>query len=281
MHAIVYNLFNFKDLYVDVLSSAIEELKKNENHIIYLVWSYDDPKAFEDILNQFKEILSTDRLILITGSNLSFAQSRNLGLFSAKNSTFPFRYITFFEDDHFYYHQDLDHLELLMDKYWGKKVLGNLKVGMFSYCIEHRKTDLIEIENNVFIPKISDESINISAINSCMRSAPIQQFIIHAGNYELDEYPISTYQTNAQNIKNYNKGYTTLFLDLKKISSHRDSDIPENSFGIQKRNIRFFPNYSKSHYELITKHDLIQKQKNIPFKLLVKLIINKIIKKIK
>ena len=281
MHAIIYNFFNFKNLYIDILNNASTELKSNDNHIIYLIWSYDDPTAFESILNQFKDTLNNERLILITGGNLSFAQSRNLGLFSAKNSIYPFRYITFFEDDHFYRYRDLNQLESLMDKYWGKKVLGDLKVGMFSYCIEHKKTDLVEIENNVFIPKVGEESINIGAINSCMRSAPIQQFIMHSGNYELDEYPISTYQTNAQNIKNYNKGFTTMFLDPKKISSHKDSDIPENSFGIQKRNIRFFPNYSKSHYELITKYDLIQKQKNIPFKLLAKLMFKKIIDKIK
>ena len=277
----IYNFFNFKNLYVEIVNNAINELKSSDNHIIYLIWSYDDLKTFEKILNQFKEFLNTDRLILITGVNLSFAQSRNLGLYSANNSTFPFKYITFFEDDHFYYYQDLNHLEFLMDRYWGKKVVGNLKVGMFSYCIEHKKTDLVEIENNVFIPKINEESINIGAVNSCMRSAPIQQFILHAGNYELDEYPISTYQTSAQNIKNYNKGFTTMFLDIEKLSSHQDSDIPENSLGIQKRNIRFFPNYSKSHYELLTKYDLMQKQKNIPFKLLVKLMVQKIINKIK
>ena len=84
MHAIIYNFFNFKNLYIDILNNASTELKSNDNHIIYLIWSYDDPTAFESILNQFKDTLNNERLILITGGNLSFAQSRNLGLFSIK-----------------------------------------------------------------------------------------------------------------------------------------------------------------------------------------------------
>jgi len=275
MHAVIYNLFNYKTLYEDIINNLVEELSKKSTHFVYIVWSYDSTENLGKILKHAENLFENERIFISICQNLSFAQSRNFGLFNIKNSIVPYKYLTFFEDDHFYYSNGLEQLEAAIDKYWGKTVIGDLKVGTFTYCMEHKRTDLVELEENIFIPKIESNQ-KLGSINSCMRSGPIQHFLIHTGGYELDEYPISFYQTNAQNIKNYNKGFTTMFLSIDKQSSHDLADVPENSLGLKKVNDRFNPEFAKSHHDLLSQANLQNPNSDISLKKIIRFILNKL-----
>lgn len=274
MHALIYNFYNFKPFYEELIESFEREIIINEKHHLFLVWSFSNNEDFKKFMT-YKDLLDGyENITLITTSNLSFSEARNVGFYTAISNNYPLKYLSYFEDDHFYYSKKIDELEVVMDKYWGQKIVGDLKAGLFSYCLEHKKTELISIEDNVYIPNLSKNKNVVGAINSCMRSAPIQHYLFNVGNYEIDEYPTSFYQTDAQNIRNYNRGYISMYYDSKNIISHPDADSEENSLGIQTQGTRFDSSYSKSHKKLLDEMYSFD-DKTIPFKRLIKLILFK------
>lgn len=279
MHAIVYNFHSLKDIYNDILDNLINQDYKDGWFKIIIVWSYAKSKDFENISNLLQKKNIQNIKILLT-SNISFAKSRNLGIFYSMNSTDPLKYLTLIEDDHYIYFDSLKQLEPIMDKYWGKEINKSLKIGMFTSCFQHTNAELTKIDNNLYIPNLYDSPDHIGGVNSCFRSAPIYHFLNIVGGYALDEYPISYYQTASQNIKNYNNGYTVMFYDTQKIINHKDSDIKENSFGAQTVGVRFNPYYTKSHLEFL-KNNKIELSSQFSFKSIVKIILEKLLKKIK
>ena len=279
MHAIVYNFHNLKTIYNDILDNLIFQNINNDYFKIIIVWSFESQKKFNNIL-EFIENKDLENIEFIFTSNISFAKSRNLGIFYSTNSVDPLKYLTLVEDDHYVYLDCLKQLEVIMDKYWGKKINDSLKIGMFTTCMQHTNAQLTEIETNLYIPNLFESPNHMGGLNSCFRSAPIYQFLNIVGGYDLDEYPISYYQTASQNIKNYNNGYTVMFYDIKKTVSHENSDIKENSLGAQTVGDRFDPNYTKSHLELLksNKNELLNL---ISFKNIIALLIKKALKKLK
>jgi len=279
MHAIVYNFHSLKEIYNDIIDNLINQDYKDGWFKVIIVWSFISNNDFENISNllQKKDIQNIE---IVLTSNISFAKSRNLGIFYSTNSTDPLKYLTLVEDDHYIYLDSLKQLEAIMDKYWGKTINNTLKIGMFTTCFQHTNAELTKIDNNIYIPSLYDSPDHIGGINSCFRSAPIYQFLNIVGEYALDEYPISYYQTASQNIKNYNKGYTVMFYDTQKIINHKDSDIKENSFGAQTVGVRFNTHYTKSHLEFL-KNNKIELSSKVSFENIVKIMLEKLLKKIK
>lgn len=282
MHSIVYNFYNYKNIYNDILSKLDSQKYDDEKFTVNLVWTYetgDDLNNIVTCLNEFnlKKIKTTFL------KDTSFAESRNMGIFSVLNSTNPIKYITLLEDDHYVDFNELQNLEMLMEKYWGKRILDNLKVGMFSLCLEHCNSNLIEIEKNIYIPNVNEKQFKLGGLNSCFRSAPVSHFLKTLGGYALDEYPISFYQTNSQNIKNYNSGYTVMYLDSKKEVVHPEADYKSNSLGGITVWNKFNPIYSRSHLDALNlsmSEGNRDKQKEIPINELLRMLFKKISKKI-
>lgn len=131
MHALIYNFYNFKPFYEELIESFEREIVINEKHHSFLVWSFSNNEDFKKFI-PYKDLLDGyENITLITTSNLSFSEARNVGFYTAISNNYPIKYLSYFEDDHFYYSKKIDELEVVLN------ILGEKNV-----CLVYLNTDL-------------------------------------------------------------------------------------------------------------------------------------------
>jgi len=92
-----------------------------------------------------------------------------------------------------------------------------LRYGLFTGCTKHTNAKLNKLEDNNLYPDKNSEIGSLSGVNSCFRCAPTSHWNNILKGYDTDEYLISTYQTKNLVYRNYNKGFTSLFIQEGKL----------------------------------------------------------------
>lgn len=191
------------------LPSIIEETKKNNAKLIVHDSSVKNRKEKWEYLQKLNK---DNDFLLILSDNISMAHARNMCLQLGQEVYAP-DYICMMEDDHGFKKGLIKTIIRLMSKYYGEKSPNNLNYGLFSGCIKHfHGSNFIKIDDSNLCPAKESDPMAMGGANSCFRCAPTSHWNNVIKGYDTDEYLISTYQTKNLNFRNYNKGFTTMFI---------------------------------------------------------------------
>ncbi|MBU1046177.1 hypothetical protein KKH36_00125 [Patescibacteria group bacterium] len=209
----IYPSFENLEVVKKTLPSVIEETKKNDAKLIVHDSSI---KNKEEKWNWLQELNKNNDFFLILSNNISMAHARNMCLQLGQELYAP-EYICMIEDDHGFKEGLIQNITKAMQKYYGEISPNGLRYGLFSACTKHlHAKKLLKLKDGNSYPDKKSIPIGIGGSNSCFRCAPTSHWNNVLKGYDTDEYLISTFQTKNLNFRNYNKGFTTMFIQEGK-----------------------------------------------------------------
>ncbi len=209
----IFATFENLEAVKQTLPSVIEETKRNDAKLIVHDSSVNHRSEKWEYL---QELNKNNDFFLILSNNLSMAHARNMCLHLGMELYAP-DYICMIEDDHGFKEGLIPLIIDAMKKYYGKIAPNGLRFGLFSGCTKHlHKGNYVELEDGNIYPDATSPPIALGGANSCFRCAPTSHWVNILKGYDTDEYLISTYQTKNLNFRNYNKGFTTMFVQNGK-----------------------------------------------------------------
>lgn len=209
----IFPSFENLEVVKKTLPSVIEETKRNDAKLIVHDSSVNEKNEKWKYL---QELNKNNDFFLLLSNNLSMAHARNMCLQLGQELYAP-DYICMIEDDHGFKEGLISSIIEAMQKYYGKISPNGLRFGLFSGCVKHlHGSNFFELENGNFCPDSNSSAMALGGANSCFRCAPTSHWNNILKGYDIDEYLISTYQTKNLNFRNYNKGFTTLFIQSGK-----------------------------------------------------------------
>lgn len=228
----IFATFENLDVVKKTLPSVIEETKRNDARLIVHDSSV---KNRDEKWEYLKELNKGDDFFLILSSNLSMAHARNMCLHLGQELYAP-DYICMMEDDHGFNEGLIPALVDAMKKYYGRASPNGLLYGMFGACHSHLGgTEITHNPDGTCYPTLNNSPFRISGTNSCFRCAPTSHWTNVLKGYDTDEYLISNYQTSNLRRRNYNKGFTTLFVKNKELMFDIEAVGRGTSFGSKLR----------------------------------------------
>ena len=141
--------------------------------------------------------------------------ARNMAMWIALEIYAP-TYICMIEDDHGYSSGLIPEMVDAMKKFYGKESPSGLRYGMFTACPfcwgESYLNALVPAEDcrHRVVDASRVDPMMAGGANSCFRCAPTLHWISVLRGYDVDEYPISPFQTAGINFRNYHKGFTAM-----------------------------------------------------------------------
>jgi hypothetical protein len=146
---------------------------------------------------------------LMLSSPMSMAQARNLSLQLCIDQFLP-SYICLMEVDHGVRPGFVKAMLDAQKKYYGQEAPNGLRYGLFTGCAEHHNAKLHALPDGNAYPDWDTPPLRLGGVNSCMRCAPTQHWLAVLKGYDVDEYPISRFQTGPSLMRNYHRGFTVM-----------------------------------------------------------------------
>ena len=204
----IFPTFENLDVVKQTLPSVIEETKRNDAKLIV----HDSSEhGREEKWEYLKEVNDDNDFFLLLSTNLSMAHARNMCLQLGQELYAP-DYICMIEDDHGFNEGMITALVVAMKKFYGKESPNGMRYGMFTACHKHTHANLIQVEDEYYMPSPESKPFQIGGYNSCFRCAPTSHWNNILKGYDTDEYLISTFQTSNLRWRNYHKGFTVMLV---------------------------------------------------------------------
>jgi hypothetical protein len=227
-----------------VLPSVIDEVKTNDARLVVV----DNSVMDADKRNYLLELRQQENFFLVLSDNTSYAHARNLGLRLGQELYAP-NIICILDDDHGLKPGFIEAMTSAIGDYYGIISKNGLRYGMFTSCHVHTRANLAKVRKNLYYPQITDNQgpFVVAGANGCCRVAPTHHWNNVLKEYDTDEYPISTYQSSSPRWRNYQKGFTAMFVGKP---GQYIFDIEEEGRGVSPSASRdeklWDENYSKS-----------------------------------
>lgn len=195
-----------------MLPTVLAESKRTGAAVVVHDCSVTNKLAMEALIANLKQEYS---FFFVHTDPISMGVSRNLALWISLEIHAP-TYVCMIEDDHGYSPGLIPEMVDAMKRFYGKISPSGLRYGMFTACpfcwgAEYLNA-LVPVEGGAH--RVVDATrvapMMAGGTNSCFRCAPISHWISVLRGYDVDEYPISTFQTAGINFRNYHKGFTTM-----------------------------------------------------------------------
>ena len=209
---VIFPTYSNLEVVKQTLPIIIEETNRFGNARLIVHDSTEMQHGQEEKWAYLKELEEEHKFFLLLSTNLSMAHARNMCLSLAQEMYAP-DYICMIEDDHGFNPGVIEALVTAMKEYYGKVSPNGLRFGMFSPCILHTDAKLVRLTEQYSYPSSESAPFSIGGYNSCFRCAPANHWYSVLKGYDTDEYLISNYQTANLRWRNYNKGFTVLFID--------------------------------------------------------------------
>jgi hypothetical protein len=201
------------------LPSVIEETRRNDARLIVHDSSVNNRLEKWEYL---RELNRNEDFFLLLSSNLSMAHVRNMCLQLGQELYAP-DFICMLEDDHGYKPGVIPEMINAMNKWYGKISPNGLRFGLFSACSVHQTQNKRILPEGHSFPSENEPPAQLGRVNSCCRCAPTSHWSNVLKGYDTDEYIISKFQTASLNKRNYNKGFTAMYVKDGNYSFHVDS----------------------------------------------------------
>jgi len=204
----IFPTFEKLEVVRQTLPTVIDETKRNDAKLIVHDSSLNGKKEKWAYL---QELNKNNDFFLLCSDNLSMAHARNMCMQLGLELYAP-DYICMVEDDHGFRETFIPTIVEAMEKYYGKVSQNGLRYGLFTGCAKHTNAKRFLLRDGNTCPDIDSSPDDMGRANSCSRCAPTSHWVSVLKGYDTDEYLISRYQTRNLNSRNYNKGFTTLFV---------------------------------------------------------------------
>ena len=238
----IYTSFNDLAAVQSIFPKVLAEVERSGSALIVHDCSTVDGEA---TWKWYQEMAAKHRFVHLFSNRIPFAIARNTCLSLAFEMFAP-QHICMLEDDHGYEPGAIDALREAMNANYGKVSPNGLKYGLFSLCPKHwgenfRRSCQEDGHGNLY-PGAHLPPMHLGGANSCCRCAPASHWQSVLKGYDVDEYPISFYQTRNLNFRNYNRGFTTLYVGGGKLVTSLD----RIGNGEQLANLAFDDNFTLS-----------------------------------
>lgn len=148
---------------------------------------------------------------LFLSSPMSMAAARNFAMRFAIQQWLP-DYICLMEDDHGFREGFIPVMTEAMRRYYGKRASTGFHFGLFSGCTKHWGVPSLALPDGNLYPNAETGVLRMGGPNSCMRCAPTHHWLEVLHGYDLDDFPISRFQTAPSALRNYHRGFTTMIV---------------------------------------------------------------------
>ncbi len=205
---IIFPTFENLGVVEETLPSVISEVRSNDCRLIVhdsSISSRDKKWNFLRRLNKYNDFF------LILSDNLSMAHARNMCLNLGQELYAP-EYICLLEDDHGFRPGLIQETLKAMKCHYGKVSPNGLRYGLFTGCTKHNGAQKELLPDGNSYPVATTSPDQMGRANSCFRCAPTAHWNNVLKGYDTDEYLISIYQTANLNMRNYFKGFTTMYI---------------------------------------------------------------------
>ena len=238
----IYTTFNDLPMVQRVLPGVLEEARRTDTAVIVHDCSTKDTDA---ALAWYREMAQSHDFFWMMSSRLSLAHARNLCLQLAMEMHTP-QWICMLEDDHGYRPGAIDALRDVMRDTYGRRSPNGLRYGLYSLCPdcwgpEFRAGCQDDGQGNLY-PSSEARPMMLGGANSCCRCAPASHWQAVLKGYDPDEYAISFHQTRNLNLRNYHRGFTTLYPGAGRLVQREDRP----GAGVAMLNVRFDDDYTRS-----------------------------------
>lgn len=209
--AVIFPTYEDVETVRKTLPSVVEECRRSG---AALVVHDSSVKHRGEMWSFLHSVCDGEQEFLLLTSPISMAAARNLGLETAL-SLFTPSYVCMLEDDHGLRPGALPRLIEATKAYYARPAPNGLRFGLFSGCL-HCWRDLhtfAELPDGHRYPVHDTPPWALGGANSCFRCAPTSHWQNVLKGYDPDEYMISNWQTRNSNLRNYNRGYTALYVD--------------------------------------------------------------------
>jgi hypothetical protein len=242
----IFGTFEKIEIVKKTLPSIIDETQRNNAKLIVHDSSVEQRQEKWDYL---LDLNKNNDFFLILSSNMSMAHARNMCLHLGQELYSP-DYICMMEDDHGYNPGYIQNMINAIKTYHGKKAPNELVFGLFTGCGEHHTKEREILYDGNSYPKENVPPNQLGRANSCCRCATTGHWNNVLKGYDTDEYFISPFQTKNLNIRNYNKGYTVMYVQNGKFCFN----IKTDGRGSSNKSLKLWDyNYTasdnRSHYK--------------------------------
>ncbi len=208
----IYCCFEDVDTVSRMLPTVLDESKRTGAAVVVHDCSVTNRPAMEALIQDMKR---EHTFFFVRTDPIPMGLARNLALWIALEIYAP-AYICMIEDDHGYSRDLIPEMVDAMKHFYGKESPSGLRYGMFTACPfcwgESYLNALVPAEDGRH--RVVDASrvtpMMAGGANSCFRCAPTSHWVSVLRGYDVDEYPISPFQTSGINFRNYHKGFTAM-----------------------------------------------------------------------
>lgn len=158
-----------------------------------------------------RELSAQHDFFLFLSSPMSMAASRNFAMHFAIQQWLP-EYVCLMEDDHGFREGFIPLMTESIRRHYGKKAPNGFHFGMFSGCTHHWGVPSATLPDGGIYPTGDNGAMRLGGTNSCLRCAPTHHWLEVLKGYDLDDYPISCFQTGPSVLRNYHRGFTAMIV---------------------------------------------------------------------
>lgn len=238
----IYTSFNDLNVVQKILPGIIAECRRTDTALIVHDCSN---KHTEETWAWYRAQSEEHGFFYLFSKRMQFAMTRNMCLRLAIEMYTP-QYICMLEDDHGYRTGAIDALRAQMQFTYGRKSPNGLRYGLYSLCPDcwgdqFRQTCL-DAGGGHLTAHPDNPPWMLGGANSCVRCAPTSHWEAVLKGYDPDEYPISFFQTKNLNLRNYNRGFTSMYVGGGSLVERVDRP----GAGVAMANVRFDENFTAS-----------------------------------
>ena len=238
----IYTSFNDLAVVQKVLPGILDEARRTGSAVLVHDCS---TTATDATWAWYREQSQEHGFFYLFSKRMQFAQARNMCLQLAVEMYSP-QHICMLEDDHGYRPGAISALQEQMHATYGKKSPNGLRYGLYSLCPdcwgEHfRASCRPDGQGNLYADP-GNPPWMLGGANSCCRAAPTSHWLSVLKGYDPDEYPITFYQTRNLNLRNYNRGFTSLYVGGGALIQREERP----GAGVAMANVRFDDQFTAS-----------------------------------
>lgn len=221
----IYCCFEDVDTVSKMLPTVLAESNRAGAAVVVHDCSVTNKSAMETLIADLKLEYS---FFFVHTDPISMGLSRNLALWISIEIHAP-TYVCMIEDDHGYSPGLITEMVDAMKRFYGGESPNGLRYGMFTACPfcwgdDYLNALLTVEEVHRVVDSSRVEPLMAGGTNSCFRCAPTSHWISVLRGYDVDEYPISTFQTGGVNLRNYHKGFTTMVVHNGSLVLHHNRE---------------------------------------------------------
>lgn len=207
----IFPTFESLDVVRQTLPTVIEETRRANARLIVHDSSVTEREAKWAYL---RDVCQPPHTFLMLTDPISMAHARNACLHLGTELYCP-DVIGMLEDDHGYRPGFIDEALDTIDTWYGRRAPNGLRFGMFTGCNDWPvgRFGTVEVEGGHLCPTVDEDPGPKGGCHNGCRIAPTHHWLTVLRGYDVDEYPISRFQTSVMGYRNYHRGFTRMIIN--------------------------------------------------------------------